>query len=225
MRLNKFLSSSGIAARRKADELIQAGRVAVNGKIVTQLGTLIHAEREIIAVDGETVMPDQKRVVYALYKPRGLIITDVNSLVPGEPRVFSVGRLDQESEGLVLVTNDGELAFRLTHPRFEHKKIYQAWVPVPNRYDLSELESKLKRPHRLANRASQFDRVKYLGRDEIGLIFELEVHEGRKHLVRRLLDCAGLATLRLKRIQHGPISLGQLKPGEFRVLKPEEFVK
>ncbi|MBI4032772.1 rRNA pseudouridine synthase [Candidatus Berkelbacteria bacterium] len=225
------MASAGVAARRKADELIVAGRVQVNDRVVTTLGITIDPTRDRVSVDGVLVRPQREIVVYALYKPRGVVSTmddpqgrkTIAALVPAEPRVFPIGRLDQASEGLLLLTNDGDLALRLTHPRFEHVKQYRVSTSVPHQLDMESLLNRVRTPRFLDGRRRSFDQVVYVGRDTHGLVFDVEVHEGMKHLVRRLFDQAGLTTLRLVRTAHGPVELGTLKPGEWRRVDLEEL--
>lgn len=231
VRLNKYLAASGVASRRKADQLILDGSVAVNGRVIQKLGTTINPLVDTVSVSGKPVTAEPAIVVYALYKPRGVVSTaseterrkTVLQFVPKEPRVFSVGRLDLESEGLLLLTNDGDLALKLTHPRYAHTKRYRVSTSVPRRLDLAVLLGELRKSRYIDGRHRKFDSVTYVGRDDLGLVFDVEVHEGLKHLVRRLVDRAGLTTLRLIRTAHGPITLGSLKPGEWRPVDTSEL--
>ncbi|MGI6103637.1 MAG: pseudouridine synthase [Patescibacteria group bacterium] len=230
-RLNKYLAQVGIAARRKVDALIAAGAVRVNGRVAI-LGQRVIPGTDRITVDGrsiEHVLPT--RVVLAYYKPRGVMTTASDDLgrttiyadLPTEARLYPVGRLDQASEGLLLVTNDGDLALRLTHPRYAHEKRYRVSVDGLASRTPAQLVQALAEPRILGGKRRQFDQVQYVGRENGLRQFEVVVHEGLKHIVRRLVDAAGLTTLRLVRIAHGPIKLGDLKPGNWRPLTEEEL--
>ena len=230
-RLNKYLARAGVAARRKIDDLILSGRVRVNGKVAL-LGQRVDLNEDLVEVDGVRVAaPTAERVVLAYYKPRGTVTTTqddrgrrtIFSDLPKEPRLFSVGRLDKESEGLLLMTNDGDLALRLTHPRYGHEKVYRVWVSGLAERTPGQLTSSLSRPRHIEGRSRQLKRVTYLGHEGILRCFEVTICEGLKHIVRRLVDAAGLTTERLIRVSHGPIALGSLRPGEWRPLTSEEL--
>lgn len=206
--------------------------MTINGTVVKDLAIRVSPSSDVVTVDGRTVSIAQQTVVYLLNKPRGIISTaadergrtGVTDLVPSTPRVFPVGRLDRESEGLLVLTNDGELSLRLTHPRYVHTKRYEVWTSVPQR-GVQELIRGLSRPYRIAGKSRRFDAVRYLGRDSGLLHFEVTVHEGLKHLVRRLLDKVGLETKRLVRTAHGPFTLGDLTPGTWRTPIEAEWLE
>lgn len=222
MRLNKFLASRGIAARRKADELIVAGRVSVNGVLIRELGTKIDPTKDVVLVDKKPVPIETQSVVYKLYKPVGVISTmndeqdrtSLKHLVPDYPRVFPVGRLDRSSEGLLIMTNDGGLALRLSHPRYRQLKTYRVWVQKPQSYVLGQLTEALRATRVIAGKRRVFETVNYCGVDTQGIVFEVSLREGIYHEVKRLVDRAGLTVVRLVRIQQGPLSLGSLQPGQ-----------
>ncbi len=222
LRLSKYLAQVGIAARRKAEALIAAGRVSVNGKRVTQLPSFVNPATDQVTVDGRPVQPAGKTVLFAFYKPRGVLSTlatdEGSGLAPYLPkttaRLFPVGRLDQESEGLLLLTNDGQLALTLTHPRYEHPKKYRVWLTGPRERSTSDSLQALRQSRRIASRMRQFDGVELIGRDGQSLIVDITIHEGLKHFIRRLADAAGYTVVRLIRTKHGPYGLGDLRPGE-----------
>jgi len=224
MRLAKYLAAAGVASRRAAEELVRAGRVSIDGSPVTDPARDINDEHAV-AVDGARVSADRDRVVYAVNKPAGLLSTardpqgrdTVISLVADDRRLYPIGRLDMDTTGLILLTDDGELAHRLTHPRFEVEKIYRAVVrnpPVSARALRSlregvELEDGLTAPAR----------VRRVGANTL----ELTIHEGRKRQVRRMCEAVGHPVVRLERIKFGPLQLGTLKPGQARRLEGAEL--
>lgn len=228
MRLQKYLADAGVASRRKCEELITAGRVRVNGEIA-QLGSTVE-ESDTVLLDGKPVKQEEKRVVVLLYKPRGVVSTasdpqgrkTVLDLVSDIPvRLYNVGRLDINSEGLLLLTNDGELAYRLTHPKFKVGKTYYAVTDgkltaseIAKLTNGVELDDGMTAPARVQNvRPTVFD----------GTSFEITIHEGRNRQIRRMLEAVGHKTLRLKRESFGPLTLGALAPGEYRVLPEAEY--
>jgi len=245
VRLQKVIAAAGIASRRKAEELIQSGRVRVNGKVVRELGTKVDPAVDVIEVDGEVIRVPQMYHYIVLHKPRGVISTTsdplkrttVLDLVESAVRLFPVGRLDADSEGLVLLTNDGELTERLSHPRYGHTKEYIALViGVPDTKALRALEHGIV----LEEGRTQPAKVVVLGRhlpQEIqnaqvpGLRKEsprgfswvrISIKEGKKHQVRRMLKAVGHPVIRLIRVGLGPLRLGTLAPGEARPLTPKE---
>ncbi|MFC0596695.1 pseudouridine synthase [Thermus composti] len=221
MRLQAFLARAGVASRRKAEKLIRQGRVRVNGKVAV-LGQKVGPE-DLVEVDGKRVALPQERVVLALHKPKGYTTTrhdphaerTVYQLLPTIPGLHPVGRLDRDSEGLLLFTNDGALTFRLTHPRYGVKKVYRVWTEggtLPEEVCRRLLEGVLLEdgPARaLACRPAP------------GGAF-LTLAEGRKREVRRMLKAVGYPVRRLLRVQVGPIRLGDLPPGRWRRLSEGE---
>lgn len=229
-RVQKVLSEAGIASRRSAEELIRQGRVRVNGEKVI-LGRRIDPGRDEVTVDGRRVQVDPGRRYVALNKPSGVITTardpegrrTVLDLVGEGSRLFPVGRLDAATEGLLILTTDGELAHRLTHPSFKVTKTYVAevagWIgPAVVRRLLEGVEVE-------KGRTVRADRVRVLasrkGRDARSQL-ELVLHEGPRHVVRRLLEAVGHPVIRLVRTEVGPLRLGRLGSGTYRNLTPEE---
>src|SRR5438132_307076 len=220
-RLQKILARAGLASRREAEQWILDGRVAVNGTVVRKLGTQADASKDSIKVDGKRLKPPGTPVYFALHKPPGVITTvkdperrpDLSRLLEGRgvrQRVFPVGRLDFNSSGLLLLTNDGELAQRLSHPRFGVKKIYRVKLNACPTED--HLEA-LRRGIRLEDGMTAPARVKVLERLRKNAWVEIELHEGRNREVRRIFETLGYFVEKLIRVRMGPITLGPLPPG------------
>ena len=226
-RLQKVMARAGVASRRKSEELIRQGRVAVNGRVVRELGTRVDPARDVITVDGEPLRLRAQHTYILLHKPPGVITTvhdpwgrpTVLDLVQTEARVFPVGRLDANSEGLVLLTDDGELAYRLTHPRFEHEKEYH--VLVAGRPTRRTLE-RLRRGVRLEDGVTAPAKVEVLRRAGRNTWLRIVLHEGRKRQIRRMAEAVGHPVRRLIRVRIGPLRLGNLAPGEWRHLTRRE---
>ena len=220
MRLNAFLARAGVASRRRADELIKAGRVTVNGE-TGQLNTVVGA-RDRVEVDGEEVQRQRLRYVL-LHKPAGVVTTardpqgraTVVALVPGEPRVVPVGRLDADTTGALLLTNDGQLAHRLAHPRYGGEKAYVA--EIDGDADEATLQ-RLRDGIELDDGVTAPARARRLGRGRV----ELVLHEGRKHQVKRMLAAVGRPVARLHRSRYAGLTLEGLEPGACRELEPFE---
>jgi 23S rRNA pseudouridine2605 synthase len=220
MRLNAFLARAGVASRRRADELIKAGRVTVNGE-AGQLNTVVGAH-DRVEVDGQEVQRQRLRYVL-LHKPAGVVTTardpqgrpTVVELVPGEPRVVPVGRLDADTTGALLLTNDGQLAHRLAHPRYGVEKTYVAEVEG----DAGEEALRCLRDGvELEEGSTAPARARRLGRGRV----ELVLHEGRKHQVKRMLAAVGHPVTRLHRSEYAGLTLEGLEPGACRELEPFE---
>ncbi|HEX5173913.1 MAG TPA: pseudouridine synthase [Gaiellaceae bacterium] len=220
MRLNAFLARAGVASRRSADELIKAGRVTVNGE-PGQLNSVVGAH-DLVAVDGQDVARQRLRYVL-LHKPPGVVTTardpqgrpTVVELVPAEPRVVPVGRLDADTTGALLLTNDGQLAHRLAHPRYGVEKTYVADVEGdPDEDGLCRLREGLE----LDDGRTAPARARRLGRGRV----ELVLHEGRKHQVKRMLAAVGHPVTRLHRSAYAGLTLEGLEPAEWRELEPLE---
>lgn len=228
-RLQKFMAEAGVASRRACEELIRQGRVTVNGETAS-LGRSVEPEQDRVELDGKPVQKEQRRTVILLYKPRGVVSTssdpegrrtvqDYFREIP--ERLYNVGRLDLNSEGLLLMTNDGALANRLTHPRYGVEKTYYAVcdgkLTASEAARLTngiELEDGMTAPARVdAVRTTQCGDTSFL----------ITIHEGRNRQIRRMLEAVGHRTLRLKRERFGPLSLGTLAPGEWRKLSDEEI--
>ncbi|MDK2881934.1 MAG: rRNA synthase [Bacillota bacterium] len=225
-RLQKIIARAGLASRRQAEQLIVQGRVQVNGRVVTELGTKADPERDTITVDGRE-LPSPHRVYYLLHKPRGYITTvrdpqgrpTVIDLLPARTRLFPVGRLDLDSEGLLLLTNDGELAYLLTHPRFGVEKVYEVWV---RGYLAPEDLEVLKHGVLLEDGPARPAKVEVLGTWQKGARLSVTMLEGRKREVRRLFGSLGFEVERLIRRRLGPLKLGNLPAGHARPLTPQE---
>jgi len=231
IRLNKFLSQAGVVSRREADRLIELGRIKVNGKVIKVLGHKINEQDDDVEVDGRRVEKIEIGVYLMLYKPKGILVTlkdpgkrpTVKSLIlPVKKRVFPVGRLDLNSEGLLLLMDDGELAHRLMHPRYQIDKEYRA--RIKGRPDRSKLE-RLRRGVYLDGKKTSPARVALLASDDKKSILKIVIHEGRNREIRRMMDAIGHTTVALKRVQYAGLSLGTLKPGEWRYLKQAEVTR
>jgi 23S rRNA pseudouridine2605 synthase len=226
MRLARYLAHAGVASRRGAERLIAEGRVTVDGRTETNPATGVD-ESNAVCVDGRIVRPEPHEY-HALHKPVGVVSTaqdprgrpTVVDMVQSEARLYPVGRLDVESSGLVLLTNDGEMANRLMHPRYEIPKTYRVAVRgVPSQEDLRilrsgvELEDGMTAPARV-------DVVERRGKQSL---LEIIIHEGRKRIVRRMLEAAGHPAVALERTAIGPLRLGRLAVGSVRRLRPAEI--
>ncbi|RDV83044.1 pseudouridine synthase [Ammonifex thiophilus] len=227
-RLQKVLARAGIASRRKAEKLILAGRVRVNGQVVDKLGVKVDPERDLIEVDGKPIKLPERLIYLAFHKPRGVVTTlhdpqgrpKVTDFLKGlRERVFPVGRLDYDSEGLLLLTNDGELAHRLLHPRFHVPKTYLVWVKGEVGKEKLDL---LRRGIELEDGPTLPVEVRALRRTKGETILQLTIREGRKRQIRRMFRALGYEVSRLKRVAVGPVRLGPLRPGEYRHLTPRE---
>ena len=226
-RLQKILSARGVCSRREAEKLLQAGRVSCNGKIC-QLGDSAEPETDVICLDGKPLPKQQEHVYIMLHKPRGYVTTlsdekgrkDVTQLVKEcGKRVYPVGRLDMDSEGLLLLTNDGDFAQRLMHPKHEINKRYQVTVTGFTEKGLQ----RLKAPMTLDGYRLRTPDVKLLRMDAEKALLEIVIHEGRNRQVRRMCAIAGMSVRRLVRVAEGNVCLGQLPLGKWRHLTPEEL--
>lgn len=222
-RLQKALAAAGISSRRHAEELIVAGRVAVNGVVVSQLGSKVGPD-DRIAVDGKPVDRAPRHSYVLLHKPKGYLSTaqdergrpTVLDLVKCDQRVYPVGRLDLESEGVVLLTNDGELTFRLLHPKHELEREYEVWVTPPATDEqLAQLRAGIEIEGWRTSPAKTLRKA--------GGSVSVIIHEGHKRQIRLMCVAVGLRVTRLVRIRLGPLTLGTLKPGEWRELRPAEL--
>ncbi|MCA9053928.1 MAG: rRNA pseudouridine synthase [Planctomycetaceae bacterium] len=228
IRLQKFLASCGLGSRRACEEIVTSGRVTVDGRPVAALGTSVDPSKQEIALDGEPLRIERKKY-YALNKPRGVVCTNrdpagrprvVDLFPPGGPRLFPVGRLDEESEGLLIVTNDGDLSQKLAHPKYRIYRTYHVHVAgVPNRPTLESLREGAY----FAEGRFRVHSAKLLKKQRQSAHVELILTEGHNREVRRLLARVGHKVMRLKRVAFGPIQLGRLKRGEFRTLTHAEL--
>jgi 23S rRNA pseudouridine2605 synthase len=228
VRLQKYLADAGIASRRAAEEMILAGKVVVNGKAVRELGTRVEAGKDQVLFEGRPVTV-KKKLYVAVNKPAGYTCTRkdphatrvVGELLPAEwTNLYTVGRLDRESEGLIFLTNDGEFCLRLTHPRFGIRKKYVA--TVEGRLKPGMLE-RFKAGVKLGDETLRIESGRIASTGQGAAIVELELGEGRYREIRRLFESEGLEVLRLVRVQIGPIKLGELKSGRWRALTPAEL--
>jgi len=229
MRLNKFLAHAGVCSRREADRWIAEGRVGVNGRVVEELGEKVDPARDRVTVNGKPVRGVEERRIYILLnKPAGRVVSvkdpfgrgTVMDLLRGVPaRVYPVGRLDLDTEGALLLTNDGELALRLTHPRYGVTKTYEVRVEgEPREEDLD----KARRGIFLEGRRTAPTRVEVLRRSHRRTTLRLEIHEGRKREIRKLFEALGFPVDRLVRFDFAGLTLEGLKPGAWRHLRTAE---
>jgi pseudouridine synthase len=228
-RLQRALARAGFGSRRACEELIAAGRVSIGGREAT-LGDRVDPERDEVRVNGRLISVDPGLRYLALHKPRGVTTTmkdphaerDLSRFLPKGPRVFPVGRLDRDTEGLLLLTNDGELAHRLTHPRYAVEKEYLAEVDgAPSNRQLGRLKRGVELDDGVARAVEARAAGGSKGRGAVRLV----IAEGRKREVRRMLEAVGLPVRRLIRLRVGPVRLGRMKPGELRELEPEDVRK
>ena len=225
-RLNKIIADAGITSRRGADDLISSGRVSVNGSIIRELGAKFDASKSEVMVDGETITQSMTKTYLALHKPKGVLSTMFDP--EGRPclsdfidlrteRLFHVGRLDKDSEGLILLTNDGDLTFRATHPSYGLEKTYiiefEGKLPTG-------VEKTLLKGVELEDGIGRVLTFKELSPTWV----EVSIHEGRYHIIRRLMAAVGIDVLRLIRTKFGPISLGETAEGRWRDLNSGELL-
>jgi 23S rRNA pseudouridine2605 synthase len=229
VRLQKVLAAAGVGSRRHCEELIGAGRVEVDGETVRRYGARVDPEHQIIRVDGRRIPSRQDLVYLALNKPAGVLTTMSDDR--GRPtiadflgdhgqRLYHVGRLDYDTEGLMLLMNDGELAHRLTHPSYGVLKTYLADVPGPVSRDTGR---RLLSGIELEDGVASADKFRVVERAGSRALVEITLHEGRKHIVRRMLAEAGHPVSRLVRTHVGPVALGSLRPGTSRALSTREI--
>lgn len=227
-RLQKVIAASGISSRRKAEELIVAGKVKVNGNVVTELGTKVSG-KDIVEVNGKVISKEEKEY-YLLNKPRGVITSTsddkdrktVVDLINTKARIFPVGRLDYDTTGLILLTNDGEFANIMMHPKNQIDKVYIAKVKGLIK---GEQINKLKEGITLDNQLLKASRVKLrkTNLETNTSIVEITIHEGKNHQIKRMFESVGFPVLKLKREREGFFQLENLKSGEYRKLTPKEI--
>ena len=231
-RLQKLIAAAGLASRREAELWITAGKVRVNGKIISDLGSKADLSTDTVLVNNKP-LPKPQSVTYMVNKPKGVVCsrirqkgeTIITDLVPAFPRVYPVGRLDKESEGLILLTNDGDLTLRSTHPSFNHNKDYYLhvrWEKKVIEKPLEWVRDQLLKGVKLGDGKAKADKVSIKPGKGEDITLEMSVHEGRHHLLRRMCARLGLEVRFLRRTKFGTLSLGALKPGRFRLLTPEE---
>ena len=228
VRLQRVLAAAGLGSRRACEQMIEEGRVEVDGAQVRTQGMRVDPDRAVIRVDGMRIASAPDHVYLALNKPRGVVST--MSDPQGRPslqdyvgersaRLFHVGRLDADTEGLLLLTNDGELAHRLSHPSYEVVKVYLAEVQGPVARDVGK---RLKAGVELEDGIAHADGFRVVNTSGGRFMVEVSLHEGRKHIVRLMLEAVGHPVSRLVRTDVGPISIGNLKPGKHRKLSQQE---
>lgn len=229
IRLNKYLASIGVASRRKVEEMITQGRVQVNGKFISELGTKVDPIMDKILVDGEEIKEKNELVYLILNKPKGIVSTTddehnrttVLDLIKSasKQRLYPVGRLDQDSSGLILLTNDGELTNYLTHPKFHIAKTYQALVTSPiKQMQLQQLRGGVV----LKEGKTKVSQVKIINQNQRVSVLEIVLHEGKYRQIRRMCAKVRINLLELQRVAFGPILLSNLQPGEYRLLTDRE---
>lgn len=227
VRLQKVLAAAGVASRRAVEEMIVKGRIKVNGKVCKELGTRINPDVDQVQVDGMPVQLDPDRIYFAFHKPKGVVSTmsDENGrpclsdYFMGLDRVYNVGRLDAETTGLLLMTNDGELANELAHPSFGVEKLYVAKVRGKiTRVEMQRLLDGVK----LEDGLQKADKARVIDQNEQSSLVEIVLHSGKNRIVRRMMEAVGFPVLELTRKSFGPLRLGNLKPGQFRELSKLE---
>ncbi len=230
VRLQKVLARAGVASRRASEDLIYRGRVEVNGQVVTEQGTRVDPARDVIRVDGVRIPPERRHAYVVLNKPRGVLsameddrgrrtLAEYAARRGGE-RLFHVGRLDADTEGLILLTNDGEFAQRMSHPSYEIRKTYVA--VVEGSLEHSTL-ARIRRGITLEDGPIRPDKVRIVAREPRQTMVEITLHSGRNRIVRRLFEAVGHPVRQLSRTGIGPVRLGRLKSGELRDLTREEL--
>lgn len=228
-RLQKYLASAGVASRRASEALILEGKVSVNGQVIRELGTKVEPGRDVVLVDGKPVQREAQQVYLLMNKPAGYVTTvkdthnrlTVMDLIADVPyRVFPVGRLDYETEGLLLLTNDGELAYRMTHPKFKMVKTYVATVQGNV---TEERLAQLRGGVMLEDGMTAPAEVRLLRRENHRTVVEIAIHEGRNRQVRRMFQAVKNPVLELKRVSIGPLSLKGISVGEYRYLQEAEL--
>ncbi|MFZ5447463.1 MAG: pseudouridine synthase, partial [Thermodesulfobacteriota bacterium] len=227
-RLQKFLARAGVASRRAAEEYIRAGRVAVNGQVVTEMGVKVDPDQDVVKVDGRPVKVKVALVTVMLHKPSGYVCTTrdpqgrrvvTELLRQRTDRLYPVGRLDYDATGLLLLTNDGELAYRLTHPSYQVPRTYRVTVTGEvSRETLRQLAAGLELDGRFV-----YPEVGVTKREPEKTVLEITVHEGRYHLIKRLMEQVGHPVMKLKRIAFGPLRLEGLPRGSLRELTGKEI--
>lgn len=228
MRLQKFLAANGVASRRKSEELISSGRVKVNGNIITEMGYKVDLDIDKISVDNKDIILQERKVYILLNKPTGYVTTvseqfnrkKVTDLVDVPYRIFPVGRLDYNTSGLLILTNDGELTYKLTHPKFKVEKVYIAKVKgIPTKEALEAFENGLKIEDYITAPA----KIKILKETNQHTLVEVRIREGKNRQVRKMCEAIGHPVVELKRIAMGRIHLGNLDVGNWRYFTEREI--
>ena len=228
VRLQKYLAGCGVASRRKSEDIIRSGRVSVNGEVVREMGVQIDEENDVITLDGSVVKPEKKMVYVMLNKPAGFVTTasdekgrqTVMDLVADIPvRIYPVGRLDYDTEGLLLMTNDGDLTYKITHPKNNVEKTYVA--EVAGNMNMGTITS-LRNGVYIDGVRTSPAKVEVLGATQLGTKMEITIHEGRNRQVRRMFEAVGCKVKRLKRTKEAGLNLGHVPLGRWRKLTESE---
>lgn len=228
MRLQKYLAMNGIASRRQCETYIADGLVTVNGRVVTEMGVQIDPEQDEVAFKGKPVKEQKKRITILLHKPIGVISTasdqfdrtTVIDLVDLPERLYPVGRLDYLTSGLILLTNDGDLALTLTHPRYETEKVYHAWLQgIMTEEKMKSFREGLQVDDYVTSPA----KIRILRTIKDRCQVEIVLREGRNRQVRKMCETLGYPVSQLKRVAIGPLTMGELRPGQWRVLSEDEI--
>ena len=231
MRLQKYLASCGVASRRNAEKMILAGKITVNGHTVMELGTQVDEANDIVEVEGKRVFPETEKHYIAYNKPTGEVTTVsdpewrdtvMNRFADYPVRLFPVGRLDYDSEGLILLTNDGDLMNRLLHPSYEIPKTYL--TRISNSVTTAEIIA-LRKGVLIDGRLTSPAEVRLIREDRFSSDLLITIHEGRNRQIRKMIDAIGHQVVRLRRVRFGPVQLGDLPPGMWRKLTDEEVRK
>jgi len=230
-RLHKFLAHAGVASRRTCEEMIAAGKIKVNGAVVREMGIVIDPEKDKVEVAGKVVKEKEEKIYVLLNKPKGYVTTVrdqhgrpkvLDLLKDINKRVYPVGRLDLDTEGLLLLTNDGEMTFALTHPKYEIGKTYLVIVSgLPDKDKLKRFQKGL----RLADGPTAPAKVRFMKKLGSNALLEITIYEGRNRQIRRMCETIGHPVLELKRVAMGFLTLAGLESGKYRYLKKEEIRK
>lgn len=228
IRLQKFIAHAGVASRRTAEEMIKQGRVAVNNTVVQDMGFTVSND-DFVTVDGKPVKIEEEKVYIMLHKPVGYVSTSqdqfgrptvVDLVTDAKKRLYPVGRLDYDTSGLILLTNDGDFTYRLTHPKHEINKVYEAVISgFPEKNEIKSFESGLK----IENYQTSPAEFVVLEKQGINTLVRITIHEGKNRQVRKMCEAIGHKVLTLKRIQIGPIALDNLPVGKWRHLSLREL--
>lgn len=227
-RLQKYIANSGVTSRRKAEELILSGHVKVNGITITELGTKVEPAKDVVMVDNKIITEAQQFVYLKLYKPEGYVTTvkdqfnrkTVIDLINIKDRIYPIGRLDYNTSGLLLLTNDGDLANKLLHPKY---KIYKTYVAeVTGQISLDSIE-KLKKGVFIDGYKTAPAKIKLLNHNQNSSIVQVSIYEGKNRQVRKMLDSVGHTVKKLERVSFGEITLDNLKTGQWKFLSKEEI--
>ena len=228
MRLQKYIALCGAASRRKAEELIKHSRVKVNDIIITEMGHLIDEKTDVVKVDNVIISPQEHKHYYAFNKPKGVISSSsdekgrksvVDYFTAINDRLFTVGRLDYDSAGLIFVTNDGEFANRVTHPKYESKKTYEVKI---HGHLSADATNQMREGMVIEGYKTSPAKIKTISKSADGQFLEITIQEGRNRQIRKMVEMSGASVKSLQRISIGPVRLNELKPGEYRRLSRSE---